>query len=195
MPSAQHASPPASLPSSCPANSADPAPAPRRNCEPQRHRQRVRVRAPDHAGHAPRPTATPASPGAWRVRPRRARRRHAPSPRWPLKLRVGPGSASAPARPRDRKEIRRSEVIAVLDPQGLVLGHAEDVEAGPHAVADAPSAPGRRNHPSDRQQIAPVRADPFRFRAGRFGSPGDQLAGTRRSSARPATPVFPGAAG
>ena len=36
---------------------------------------------------------------------------------------------------------------------------------------------------------------PFRFRAGRFGSPGDQLAGTRRSSARPATPVFPGAAG
>ena len=52
---------------------------------------------------------------AWRVRPRRARRRHAPSPRWPLKLRVGPGSASAPARPRDRKEIRRSEVIAVLD--------------------------------------------------------------------------------
>ena len=43
--------------------------------------------------------------------------------------------------------------------------------------------------------FAPVRADPFRFRAGRFGSPGDQLAGTRRSSARPATPVFPGAAG
>ena len=32
-------------------------------------------------------------------------------------------------------------MIAVLDPQGLVLGHAEDVEAGPHAVADAPSAP------------------------------------------------------
>ena len=45
---------------------------------------------------------------------------------------------------------------------------------------DAPSAPGRRNVPSDRQQI---------------GSPGDQFAGTRRSSARPATPVFPGAAG
>ena len=63
------------------------------------------------------------------------------------------------------------------------------------AMAAAPSVPGRRNHPSDRQQIAPVRADPFRFRAGRFGSPGDQLAGTRRSSARPATPVFPGAAG
>ena len=60
-----------------------------------------------------------------------------------MKLRVGPRSASAPARPRDRKEIRRSEVIAVLDPQGLVLGHAEDVEAGPHAVADAPSAPAR----------------------------------------------------
>ena len=48
------------------------------------------------------------------------------------------------------------------------------------AMADAPSAPGRRNVPSDRQQI---------------GSPGDQFAGTRRSSARPATPVFPGAAG
>ena len=47
----------------------------------------ARARAPDHAGHAPRPAATPASPGAWRVRPRRARRRHAPSPRWPLKLR------------------------------------------------------------------------------------------------------------
>ena len=58
--------------------------------------------------------------------------------------------------------------------------------------ASAPSAPGRRNHPSDRQQIAPVRADPFRFRAGRFGSPGDQLAGTRRSSARPGErPCFP----
>ena len=71
-------------------------------------------------------------PGAWwRVRPRRARRRHAPSPRWPLKLRVGPGSASAPARPRDRKEIRR-----------------------PHAVADAPVRPatarsgGRRPYPA-----------------------------------------------
>ena len=87
----------------------------------------------------------------------------------------------------------------------VVLGQGErlsgpapvSASVGPAAPAagDAPSAPGRRNHPSDRQQIAPVRADPFRFRAGRFGSPGDQLAGTRRSSARPATPVFPGAAG
>ena len=30
--------------------------------------QRVAARAPNHAGHAPRPAATPASPGAWRVR-------------------------------------------------------------------------------------------------------------------------------
>ena len=78
---------------------------------------------------------------------------------------------------------------------GLVRRGGSCASRAGSAVADAPSAPGRRNHPSDRQQIAPVRADPFRFRAGRFGSPGDQLAGTRRSSARPATPVFPGAAG
>ena len=53
------------------------------------------------------------------------------------------------------------------------------------AVADAPSAPGRRNHSNDRQQSAPVRADPFRFRAGRFGSPGDQL---RRDAALVSSP-------
>ena len=40
----------------------------------------VGVGAPDHAGHAPRPAATPASPGAWRVRSRWSRGRHAPSP-------------------------------------------------------------------------------------------------------------------
>ena len=75
-------------------------------------------------------------------------------------------------------------------PRGRLASFASRVSTGSFtripSGADAPSAPGRRNHPSDRQQIAPVRADPFRFRAGRFGSPGDQLAGTRRSSARPA---------
>ena len=37
-PAAQHASPAASRPSSCPASSADPVPAPIRNCEPQSRR-------------------------------------------------------------------------------------------------------------------------------------------------------------
>ena len=46
--------------------------------------QRVGARAPDRAGHASRAAVTPASPGAWRVRPRRALGRHAPSPRRPL---------------------------------------------------------------------------------------------------------------
>ena len=54
----------------------------------QKRRRRVGARAPDHAGHAPRPGATPASPGAWRVRPRRARGRHAPSPPRPLNARA-----------------------------------------------------------------------------------------------------------
>ena len=46
--------------------------------------QRVGARAPDRAGHASRAAVTPASPGAWRVRPRRARGRDAPSNPRPL---------------------------------------------------------------------------------------------------------------
>ena len=46
--------------------------------------QRVGARAPDRAGHASRAAVTPASPGAWRVRPRRARGRDAPSHPRPL---------------------------------------------------------------------------------------------------------------
>ena len=52
--------------------------------------------APDHAGHAPRPAATPASPGAWRVRSRWSRGRHAPSPPRPLKS-SGRGAAGLPS--------------------------------------------------------------------------------------------------
>ena len=47
-------------------------------------------------------------------------------------------------------------MIAVLDPQGLVLGHAEDVEAGPHAVADAPSAPADRRGQQVRGASSPA---------------------------------------
>ena len=72
--------------------------------------QRVGARAPDHAGHAPRAAATPASPGAWRVRPRRALGRHAPSHQRPLNAHTRPEvdgsigahgrtSRSAPHRP------------------------------------------------------------------------------------------------
>ena len=83
MPSAQHASPPASLPSSCPANSADPAPAPRRNCEPQSRREppasrrcgtpcrRPPLRPPHRPAAPPRPAQPPssASPAASPNRP------------------------------------------------------------------------------------------------------------------------------
>ena len=52
--------------------------------------QRVGARAPDRAGHAPRAAVTPASPGAWRVRPRRARGRDAPSHPRPLNAHTRP---------------------------------------------------------------------------------------------------------
>ena len=52
--------------------------------------QRVGARAPDRAGHASRAAATPASPGAWRVRPRRARGHHAPSHPRPLNAHTRP---------------------------------------------------------------------------------------------------------
>ncbi len=44
----------------------------------------------------PRPAATPASPGAWRVRSRWSRGRHAPSPPRPLKS-SGRGAAGLPS--------------------------------------------------------------------------------------------------
>ena len=44
----------------------------------------------DRAGHASRAAVTPASPGAWRVRPRRARGRHAPSHPRPLNAHTRP---------------------------------------------------------------------------------------------------------
>ena len=52
--------------------------------------QRVGARAPDRAGHASRAAVTPASPGAWRVRPRRARGRDAPSHPRPLNAHTRP---------------------------------------------------------------------------------------------------------
>ena len=52
--------------------------------------QRVGARAPDRAGHACRAAVTPASPGAWRVRPRRARGRDAPSHPRPLNAHTRP---------------------------------------------------------------------------------------------------------
>ena len=52
--------------------------------------QRVGARAPDRAGHASRAAVTPASPGAWRVRPRRALGRHAPSHPRPLNAHTRP---------------------------------------------------------------------------------------------------------
>ena len=80
-------------------------------------------------------------------------------------------------------------MIAVLDPQGLVLGHAEDVEAGPHAVADAPSAPASSASPApDGLSAMKCHRSSERGRVGGRGQPGSGTPRGQPWSPPPAAP-------
>ena len=99
----------------------------------RKHRQRVGARAPDHAGHAPRADATPARPGAWRVRPRRARGRAGPH------VMLGTRDGHRVEFHVQFRVVRRGRA----GPINRGLTRRPDGGRGASAVADAPSAPAR----------------------------------------------------
>ena len=152
----------------------------------QKHPQRVGARAPDHAGHAPRAAATPARPGAWRVRPRRAPRRatrHARHPRRtprrvprPIPCRTTRArradqpwpDAEARWRPwrerRGRRAVRPGEslaaVLATCHPTGGWWTHGLPPQSGTVTADTPPSASPRSAVPAGTTSAPGRRARP-----------------------------------